>query len=91
MQMVRLLVFGARSDAARAEEASDWTLTQRSGDGRRVPVQLLVPAMIGADELATYVADLPHEAVPLQGDDRLLRLPDAPAPDAPAVPGPHNG
>lgn len=42
-----------------------------------MPVDLRAPAMIGADEIATYIADLPHEAVPTQGDDRVLRLPDA--------------
>ncbi|MFN9572997.1 MAG: hypothetical protein ACK58C_00650 [Betaproteobacteria bacterium] len=47
-----------------------------SGDGKRVPVQLVVPAQIGADEAATHVADLLHEAVPARGDDRVLRLTD---------------
>jgi hypothetical protein len=87
MQSVRLLVFGAPWDATRTDAASDWTLSKATGDGKRVPVDLQVPAMIGADEIATYVADLLHEAVPAQGDDRVLRLPDAlNAPNAPDAP-----
>jgi hypothetical protein len=77
MQTVQLLVFGARWDATRGDEASDWSLSKATGDGKRVPVNLLVPAMIDADELATYIADLLHEAVPSHGEDRVLRLPDA--------------
>jgi hypothetical protein len=90
MQSVRLLVFGAHWDATRTDAASDWTLSKATGDGKRVPVNLLVPAMIGADEIATDIADLLHEAVPTQCDDRVLRLPDAPnAPDAPEAGAAH--
>jgi hypothetical protein len=92
MERVQLLVFGARWDAARTDEASDWTLSKATGDGKRVPVNLLVPAMIAADEMATYIADLLHEAVPTQGDDRVLRLPDAvDAPDGPDTPDASTG
>ena len=95
MERVRLLVFGARWDAARTDEASDWTLSKATGDGKRVPVNLLVPAMIAADEMATYIADLLHEAVPTQGEDRVLRLPDTPepreAPRAPDIPDASSG
>ncbi len=76
MERVRLLVFGARWDAMRPDANSAWALTQSTGDGRRVPVPLVVPPQIGADEVATHIADLLHEAVPLQGDDRVLRLAD---------------
>jgi hypothetical protein len=98
VQRVQLRVFGARWDAARTDEASDWTLSKATGDGKRVPVNLLVPAMIAADEMATYIADLLHEAVPTQGDDRVLRLPDAAkareppkAPKAPDTPDASSG
>ena len=76
LERVRLLVFGARWEATRPDTAGVRTLTRLSGDGKRVPVQLVVPAQIGADEVATHVADLLHEAVPARGDDRVLRLTD---------------
>ncbi len=77
VEHVRLLVFGDRWDATRPDAGSAWTLTRSTGDGRRVPVQLVVPPQIGADEVATHIADLLHEATPPRGDARVLRLADA--------------
>ncbi len=76
MERVRLLVFGARWDATRPDADSAWTLIRSSSDGKRGPVAFVVPAQIGAGEVATHIADLLHEAQPLQGDDRVLRLAD---------------
>ncbi len=76
MERVRLLVFGTRWDATRPDADSAWSLTEFTGDGKRAPVQLVVPPQIGADEVATHIADLLHEAAPSRGDDRVLRLSD---------------
>lgn len=77
MERVRLLVFGKRWDAQRADAGEPWQLMELTGDGKRVPLNIVVPGIIAADEVATHLADLLHEAVPSRGDDRILRLPDA--------------
>ena len=77
MQQVRLLVFGKRWDAQRADAGAPWTLTELTGEGKRVPLGWVVPGIIPASEVATYIADLLHEVVPARGDDRIVRLPDA--------------
>jgi hypothetical protein len=76
MERLRLLVFGARWDATRPDAASAWTLIRLTGEGKRVPVNLVVGPQIGAAEVATHVADLLHEATPSHGDPRVLQLPD---------------
>jgi len=77
MEHVRLLVFGERWDATRTDAASAWTLIRLTGDGKRVPVNLVAGPQIGAAEVATHVADLLHEATPSDGDARVLQSPDA--------------
>lgn len=74
MPTARLLVFGKRWDATQPDRQAPWQLFELTGDGKRVPVPLTVPAFISEHELATYIADLLHEAVPTKGDDRVLLI-----------------
>lgn len=81
MQRVRLRVLGRRWDAELADGASVWQLTERTGDGKRVPVELVVPAFVAADQLPEFIFDLVHESAGWgRSDPRIVRLPDEDAP-----------
>jgi hypothetical protein len=72
-QRVRLQVFGERMDAE--FDGTRWRLFA-IGDGKRAPVDAVIPQFICADEVAQYLSDLWHEAAPAR-DPTIVQLPDA--------------
>ena len=71
MAEYRFKVF--RHLVAIAAVVGGWRACYFGADGKRRPADFIVPADVGEDELAEYLADLFHEdATP--GHDRVERL-----------------